>query len=69
MQKTSMPWKTRSLSEQKGNSSVCYVTEIFDAQYKWTDITDVVNKLTHLNANQKADLLQLLQKNCKMFDL
>jgi len=27
----------------------CYATEIFDSQYEWTDITDVVNKLTHLN--------------------
>ena len=46
----------------------CYATEIFDAQYKWTDITDVVNKLTHLNANQKADLLGVLHENSKMFD-
>ena len=31
-------------------------TEILEAQYEWTDVTDVVNKLTHLNEHQKADL-------------
>ena len=35
----------------------CYATEILDTQYEWTDVTDVVNKLTHLNTQQKADLL------------
>jgi hypothetical protein len=35
----------------------CYATKILDAQYKQMDVTDVVNKLTHLNAHQKADLL------------
>ena len=35
----------------------CYTTGIFDAKDEWTDVTDVVNKLTHLNAHQKADLL------------
>ncbi len=34
-----------------------YATEILDTQYEWTDVTDVVNNLTHLNAHQKADLL------------
>ena len=46
----------------------CFATEILDAQYEWTDAADVVNKLTHLNAHQKADLLQALQENSKMFD-
>jgi hypothetical protein len=32
------------------------------------DVTDVVNKLTHLNAHQKADLLWVLHENSKMFD-
>ena len=40
----------------------CYATEILDAQYQWTDAAEVVNNLTHLNAHQKADLLQVLQK-------
>ena len=35
----------------------CYATEILDAPYEWTDVADVVNMLTHLNAHQKADLL------------
>jgi hypothetical protein len=35
----------------------CYATEILETQYEWTDVDDVVNKLTHLNACPKADLL------------
>jgi hypothetical protein len=46
----------------------CNATEILDAQYEWTDVTDVVNKLTHLNTQQKADLLRALHENSKMFD-
>ena len=46
----------------------CYVTEILDAQYEWTDVTDVVNKLTHLNTEQKTVLLLVLHENSKMFD-
>ena len=34
----------------------CYAKEILDAQYEWTDVTDVVSKLTHLNTQQKTDL-------------
>jgi hypothetical protein len=33
-----------------------------------TDIAEVVKELTHLNAHQNADLLQVLQENDKMFD-
>ena len=46
----------------------CYAIEILDAQYEWTDVTDVVNKLTHLSTQQKADLLRVLHDNSKMFD-
>ena len=46
----------------------CYATEILDTQYEWIDVTDVVNKLTHLNAHQKADLLRVLLENSKMFE-
>ena len=46
----------------------CYATDILDAKYEWTDVADVVDKLTHLNAHQKKDLLQVLQDNNKMFD-
>jgi hypothetical protein len=45
----------------------CYATDILDAKYEWTDVAEVVDKLTHLNAHQKKDLLQVLQDNSKMF--
>ena len=35
---------------------------------KWKDVTDVMDKLTHLNLHHDADLLKVLQSNCKMFD-
>ncbi len=46
----------------------CFATEILDAKYDKTDVADVAKGLTHLNAHQKADLLQVLQENNKMFD-
>jgi hypothetical protein len=46
----------------------CFATEILDAKYERTDVVEVVKGLTHLNAHQKADLLQVLQENDKMFD-
>ena len=46
----------------------CFATEILDATYDKTDVTEVVKGLTHLNAHQKADLLRVLQENNKMFD-
>ena len=46
----------------------CYAAEILDAKYKWTDVSDVVDNLTHLNLHQKADLLKVLKENDKMFD-
>eukprot|EP00804_Cyclotella_cryptica_P012765 CCRYP_010539-RA/>CCRYP_010539-RA protein AED:0.43 eAED:0.41 QI:0/-1/0/1/-1/1/1/0/179 len=46
----------------------CYATDILDAKYEWTDVAEVVDKQTHLNAHQKKDLLQVLQDNSKMFD-
>ncbi len=45
----------------------CFVTEILDAKYEKTDVVEVVKGLTHLNAYQKADLLQVLQESKKMF--
>jgi hypothetical protein len=35
----------------------CFVTEILDAKYEKTDVVEVMKRLTHLNAHQKADLL------------
>ncbi len=46
----------------------CFATEILDAKYEKTDVAEVVKGLTHLNAHQKADLLQVLQENNKVFD-
>jgi hypothetical protein len=46
----------------------CFATEILDAKYERTDVVEVVKGLTHLKAHQKADLLQVLQENDKMFD-
>jgi hypothetical protein len=37
-------------------------------QVEQTDVAEVVKGLTHLNAHQKADLLQVLQENNKIFD-
>ncbi len=30
----------------------CYATEILDAKYEWTDVSNVVDNLTHLNLHQ-----------------
>ncbi len=46
----------------------CFATEILDAKYDKTDVAEVVKGLTHLNAHQKANLLQVLQENNKMFN-
>jgi hypothetical protein len=46
----------------------CFATEILDAKYKKTDVAEVMKGLTYLNAHQKADLLQVLQENNKMFN-
>jgi hypothetical protein len=46
----------------------CFATEILDTKYENTDVVEVVKGLTNLNAHQKADLLQVLQENDKMFN-
>jgi hypothetical protein len=45
-----------------------FVTKILDTKFERTDEVEVMKGLTHLNAHQKADLLQVLQENDKMFD-
>ncbi len=45
-----------------------FATEILDIKYEKTDVAEVMKWLTHLNADQKADLLWVLQENKKMFD-
>ena len=39
-----------------------------DAKYKFADVKEVIDQLTHLNTQQKADLLQVLMENAQMFD-
>ena len=46
----------------------CFATKILDAKYEKSDVVEVMKELTHLHAHQKADLLQVLQENDKMFD-
>jgi hypothetical protein len=46
----------------------CFATEILDAKYEKTDVAEVMKGVTHINAHQKTDLLQVLQKNDKMFN-
>jgi hypothetical protein len=46
----------------------CFATEVLDAKYEKTDVAEVVKVLTHLNTYQKADLLQVLQENNKIFN-
>jgi hypothetical protein len=46
----------------------CFTTKILDAKYEKVDVVEVMKELTHLNVHQKADVLQVLQENDKMFD-
>jgi hypothetical protein len=46
----------------------CFATEILDAKHERTNVVEVMKGLTHLNTHQKADLIQVLQENNKMFD-
>jgi hypothetical protein len=47
----------------------CFATKILDVRYEKTDVVEVMKGLTHLNAHQKAYLLQVLQENGKIFDV
>jgi hypothetical protein len=38
-----------------------YATEILDTKYDKVQIDDIVNQLQHLNAQQKADIKQVLR--------
>ena len=40
-----------------------FATTILDAKYEWTDIANVIDKLSHSNARQEADLHQVLCDN------
>jgi hypothetical protein len=42
----------------------CFATKILDTKYEKKDVAEVlVERLTHLNVFQKANLLQVLQEN------
>ena len=45
----------------------CFATEILDAKYEWTDVTDVVQHMDHISQTYKDDILKVLQKNSSMF--
>ncbi len=40
----------------------CFATKILDAKYEKTDVAEAVKGITHLNAHQKADLLECCRK-------
>jgi hypothetical protein len=46
----------------------CFATAMLEAKYEYVNVHQVIDKLTHLNMHQKADLLQVLTANEKMFD-
>jgi hypothetical protein len=41
---------------------------MFDAKYECVNVHQVIDTLSHLNKHQKANLLQVLTANQKMFD-
>jgi hypothetical protein len=46
----------------------CHTTEILDVKYEKVLVNDVIDQLTHLNAQQKFDIRQVLNKHTKLFD-
>jgi hypothetical protein len=46
----------------------CHATEILDAKYEKVLVDDVIDQLTHLNAQHKSDIRQVLNKHTKLFD-
>jgi hypothetical protein len=46
----------------------CHATEILYAKYEKVLVDDVIDQLTHLNAQQKSDIRQVLNKHTKLFD-
>ncbi len=46
----------------------CYASKILDAKYDKVLVDDVIDQLDHLNAQQKNDLKQVLNKRVKLFD-
>ncbi len=46
----------------------CHATEILDAKYEKVLVDDVIDQLIHLNAQQKSDIRQVLNKHTQLFD-
>jgi hypothetical protein len=46
----------------------CYATEILDAKYEKVLVDDVINQLTHLNAQQRFGIRHVLNKHTKLFN-
>jgi hypothetical protein len=46
----------------------CHATEILDAKYEKVLVDDVIDQHTHLNAHQKSDIRQVINKHTKLFD-
>jgi hypothetical protein len=46
----------------------CHTTKILDAKYEKVVVDDMIDQLTHLNAQQKSDIRQVLNKHTKLFD-
>ena len=73
IQKNLMQWRTYTISQIEDELFSkdwlqCYATHILDARYEFTDVKDVIDQLTHLNTQQKADLLQVLMEKAQMFN-
>jgi hypothetical protein len=47
----------------------CHATEILDAKYKKVLVDDVIDQLTHLNAQQNSYIRQVLNEYTKLFDV
>ena len=45
-----------------------FANPVLDAKYDKANLPDIVSKMKHLNQNQKADILKVLQKHSKLFD-
>jgi hypothetical protein len=63
----SMLWNACSTSKSKTNFFgedwlKCFATEILDAKYKKTDVTEVMKRLTHLDAHQKQTCFECYRK-------
>ncbi len=46
----------------------CYAVEILDAKYEKVEVDEVINKINHLNTEQKEDLRKVSMGHTKLFD-